>query len=229
MAKIKFTAVVADMRGKLAGSVFSKNRGGAYVRTKVTPVNPNTTAQATVREIFTNLAQAFRNLTPEQITAWNAAVDNFKGTDIFGDIKRPSGINLFQRLNLNLVNAGIAMIFNPPLPSEVATMNIASVAFDTGDGTCNVTFSEANVPADHTLIISGFKPLSPGVNFTSKEGSKLTKADAGVVAPANIYASYVAKYGVPAAGTKIVLTAKTVNNLTGLTSGVSKVSCLVSA
>ena len=42
MAKILTTAIVADIRNKLNGSVFSKNRYGAYVRTKVTPVNPQT-------------------------------------------------------------------------------------------------------------------------------------------------------------------------------------------
>ena len=42
MAKIKMTAIVADMRNKLNGSVFSRNRGGAYIRTKVTPINPQT-------------------------------------------------------------------------------------------------------------------------------------------------------------------------------------------
>ena len=49
MAKILMTAIVADIRNKLNGSVFSKNRYGAYVRTKVTPVNPQSTAQQNTR------------------------------------------------------------------------------------------------------------------------------------------------------------------------------------
>jgi hypothetical protein len=52
MAKIKFGMMMTDARGKLGGHVFSKNRSGAYVRTKVTPVNGQTTAQTGVRAIF---------------------------------------------------------------------------------------------------------------------------------------------------------------------------------
>ena len=63
MAKIKLSAIVSEMRGKLNGSVFSKNRGGAYIRTKVTPVNPQSLAQGLVRATLTNLSQAWRGLT----------------------------------------------------------------------------------------------------------------------------------------------------------------------
>ena len=44
MAKIKFGMMMTDASGKLGGQVFSKNRGGSYVRTKVTPTNPQTAA-----------------------------------------------------------------------------------------------------------------------------------------------------------------------------------------
>ena len=38
--KIKFGSEVVDGRGKIGGHVYSKNKGGAYKRTKVTPSNP---------------------------------------------------------------------------------------------------------------------------------------------------------------------------------------------
>jgi len=46
--KMKFGAIVVDGRGKIGGHVASKNRGGAYLRTKVTPSNPQTGYQAAV-------------------------------------------------------------------------------------------------------------------------------------------------------------------------------------
>ena len=67
MAKIKMTAIVADMRNKLNGSVFSRNRGGAYIRTKVTPINPQTAAQVQARSLLTSLSQGFRSLSQAQI------------------------------------------------------------------------------------------------------------------------------------------------------------------
>src|SRR4051812_170938 len=83
--KVKFGSLVVDGRGKIGGHVLSKNRGGAYMRTKVTPINPQTADQSTVRGTLTSLSQSWRALTQNQITAWNNAVQNFQSTDIFGD------------------------------------------------------------------------------------------------------------------------------------------------
>jgi len=85
--KIKFGALVVDGRGKIGGHVASKNRGGAYLRTKVTPVNPQTSFQNAVRNRLTAFAQAWRGLAASQRAAWNSSVSDFSKTDIFGDIK----------------------------------------------------------------------------------------------------------------------------------------------
>lgn len=92
--KTKFGAIIVDGRGKIGGHVASKNRGGAYLRTKVTPANAQTSAQNQVRNLFTSLTQGWRGLTQAQRDAWNAAVLDYSRTDIFGDIRNPSGINL---------------------------------------------------------------------------------------------------------------------------------------
>lgn len=56
--KIKWGMMMTDGRGKLGGQVASKNRAGAYVRTKVTPVNPRTTQQQAIRTLFGSIASA---------------------------------------------------------------------------------------------------------------------------------------------------------------------------
>ena len=78
MAKIKFGMMMTDARGKLGGQVFSKNRSGAYVRTKVTPVNPRTAAQPLSRSILGTLSASWSGLTEVQRRSWNAAVDDWQ-------------------------------------------------------------------------------------------------------------------------------------------------------
>jgi hypothetical protein len=46
--KMKFGAIVTEGRGKIGGHVASKNKSGAYLRTKVTPVNRQSVAQSNV-------------------------------------------------------------------------------------------------------------------------------------------------------------------------------------
>ena len=119
---MKFGAIVTDGRGKIGGHVASKNRGGAYLRTKVTPVNGQTTAQTSIRNRFTNLSQGWRGLTADERNAWNAAVADYARTDIFGDLHQPTGFNLYQRLNNNLVTIGEASISTPPLPRQLVKL-----------------------------------------------------------------------------------------------------------
>ena len=54
--KIKYSALVMGVSGKLNGSVGATNKGGAYLRNKGVVSNPNTPAQAAVRSRFGSLS-----------------------------------------------------------------------------------------------------------------------------------------------------------------------------
>jgi hypothetical protein len=93
--KIKFSGIgVVDGRGKLNGTVFSRNRSGAIARVKVTPINPNTAAQAAARSLLASLSQGWRGLSQAAILQWNNAVSDYQTTDVFGDLRTPTGKNL---------------------------------------------------------------------------------------------------------------------------------------
>jgi len=215
MAKVKFTAIVADMRGKLNGSVFSKNRGGAYVRTKVTPSNPSTSFQVAVRDRMAAFAQAFRSLTASQINAWNSAVSSFTKTDIFGDIKNPSGINLYVKLNAGLDRVGVADISVPPLPASVESVLTGSAVADESAQSVTVTFTPTPVPADTAFVIRATKQVSPGRSFLKNLLTDIQVVDAAGTSPVVITTNYLAKYGALVLGQKIGFEIVPVNKLTG--------------
>lgn len=219
--------MMTDARGKLGGHVFSKNRAGAYTRTKVTPVNPQSSYQVTVRNSFTTFAQNFRALTSAQILAWNTAVANFVGTDIFGDSKTPSGINLYTKLNLNLANAGQSAITSPPLPTGADPVVITGVTADVSSSLFTIASAAAAVPTGHTLIIEATPLVSPGKAFVKSEFRVITTAAAAATFPITAGASWIAKFGSLVAGQKVFCRVKTVNNTTGEASGYSQVSTIV--
>ena len=213
MAKVKFTAFMADARGKLNGSVFSKNRGGSYVRTKVTPSNPQTVAQTNVRQRLASFSAAFRALTAAQILAWNNAVSDFLGTNVFGDTTTPSGLQLFVKLNSNLANAGVAQISDPPSPVglSVLTSTIASLT------NAAFTLSLSAATADEQYIIEATAPVSPGRLFVKNEFRVITTTvGTGAAIPAqNIFAAYSAKFGAPVTGQRVAVRVKLINKNTG--------------
>jgi len=216
--KIKWGALVTDGRNKIGGHVASKNRAGNYLRTKVTPVNPQTTAQTTVRNRLAGLSAGWRGLTAAQRASWNAAVSDFAKTDIFGDLKVPTGFNLYQRLNNNLLTCGQSSITTPP--EVVAVDAFTSLSLAAEDGTVaealDLTFAPA-IDAAMDVKLFATPPLSAGKNFVKSEYRLidiLTSADSSAV---DILSAYQAVFGsTGSAGQKIFVKVVQVENSTGI-------------
>lgn len=216
--KAKFGAMMVDGSGKLGGHVWAKNRGGNYVRTKTTPLNPQTTSQTTVRNTFTGNSQAWRGLTDAERAAWTSATANFKGTDQFGDVRSLSGSQLYMRINNNLVNVGAAVLSVPPVPTAVTPLSSIALAFSSTASTSTITFAPTPIPTGYKLILEGTAPTSAGVSFVKNKFRKIIVVAAAGASPENWYAAYVAKFGTAAIGQRITVRGKYIDTTTGLTS-----------
>lgn len=215
MAKILTTAIVADIRNKLNGSVFSKNRYGSYVRTKVTPVNPRTTQQQNFRNRLATNSQAWRGLTEEQRQAWNAAAVNFPVTDIFGNIKLLSGNALFVRLNNNLLNIGQPTIATPPDPAEIPALALTLLVAKSGTPELKVTTVPGTIPTGFKMLVRATPNIAPGRSFVKNQFRNLTSIAAATAGPHDILSAYAARFGNPQEGQKIFLQCYFVNMATG--------------
>lgn len=218
MAKVKFSALISEMRNKLNGSVFSRNRGGAYLRNKVTPLNPQTAAQVEARSLLATFSQAWRSLTQAQRDAWNSAVSNWTTTDVFGDSVKPTGATLFIRLNINIANAGGTTITSPPSPVGVASLVTLSVLASEVSGQVQITFAEDTVPADEALVLEATPNLSPGISNANSQFRVIGRLDEGDTSPFVATSIYTAKFGALSGGQKLFVRAKFISTLTGETS-----------
>ena len=227
--KAKFGAIVVDGRGKAGGHVLSKNRGGSYMRTKVTPSNPRTTAQSSVRSRLTTYAQGFRALTAAQILSWNNAVADYKSTDIFGDIKNPSGINLYTKLNSNLVEGGQSPITAPPLPSNVVIPSTLTLTGAAGTPALSLAFATSPVATGMVWIVRATAQLSPGISASAGRFRNITTIAAAATTPANILAAYNTKFGTLVAGRKVFIQVIGMNITTGQKSASVVTSAVIAA
>lgn len=201
MAKVKFGMMMVDASGKLGGQVFSKNRSGSYVRTKVTPSNPQSFAQQEIRAILGAISASWSGLTALQRASWNGAVDAWKKTDIFGDLKNPTGKNLFTALNINLENSGQAQILVAPDKVEVEYMGVLSAVFVLAD--TELGFTVTNVPTTGECIVSATPPLSQGTSFYKGKYRQIAVTEASGITSIDLFNQYVAKFGTPAVGANI--------------------------
>lgn len=227
--KIKFGSLVVDGRGKIGGHVATKNRGGAVLRTKVTPSNAQSASQSGIRNRFTGLAQAWRGLSQADRDAWNAAVPSFSRTDIFGDLRNPSGANLYQRVNNNLLSIGETALSVPPLPSEVQAVVASALSAAVGTPAMSLTFAPA-IDADTKVQVWATAPLSAGKQFVKSEYRRIGTLAHADTSPKNILSLYVAKFGnTGAIGQKIFVKIIPTNLNTGQTGSASVVSVITVA
>jgi hypothetical protein len=108
--------------GKLGALVASRNRGGQYLRARVTPVNPSTSFQQAVRNAFRTLVSLWQTgITQVQRDAWTTYGDNVTVTDTLGDQRNRTGQNWYIGNNTARLQASLARI------------DAAPTVYDTGD------------------------------------------------------------------------------------------------
>lgn len=119
LSAIFVSSVFSEIRGSVGGSTYSRVRGGAIVRNRTKPINPNTPNQALVRSRVGALASAFSSLTPEQITAWAQFAQTYPAKNSVGEEYIPTGKQVFFLCNLNLLSIGLPQISVPPYETAI--------------------------------------------------------------------------------------------------------------
>lgn len=206
--KIKWGALVVDGRGKLGGHVAAQNRGGSYLRTKVTPSNPQSTFQTGVRNLFGSISAGWSDLTAEQRNAWNNAVDSWKKTNIFGDLKIPSGKALYQRLNQQAQVVGYSALTTPPVKEDLPPSNVTAVTIDTTEEEITATGIYNGSAATVQVFSSGV--VSAGTNFVKNLMRMVSHSNGATYSSEITYTDYVARFGTPSPGEKIFIGFKVV-------------------
>ena len=212
MAKVKYGGGIQDLRGSIAGQVHSRNTAGNYIRQKVSPVQPRTSRQLKVRELFTSFSRRFsQGLTDAQQEAWRQAAASNPVRDVFGDSITLTGINLYTRLNSLRALMGLEPLDEPPPVVQVGAPELTSVVANPVDAILNISFSPSPVPADTYMFIWATEPLNPGVAFVAHKLRLLTILPPGTTSPAELFPAYLERVGNLVNGKRIYLAAEFVH------------------
>jgi hypothetical protein len=227
MAKIQFGSIVNGMSGKLSGDVYSHNGSTSYVRKKGKVTNPKTSSQTSVRNRFTGLSQGWKGITANQRAAWNASTANFTKKGAFGVTKVPSGAQLYQKLNNNLLNIGGSAISDVPQPASVAAFSSLAVTATAGTPTLSATFSPA-IPASVKVLVFATAPQSAGKSYIKNLFRQIGILASTDTSPKNLLSLYTAKFGsVGVAGQQIFIKLVPVATASGQQGAVIQASCII--
>lgn len=170
MALIKFGGGVADARGSVGGTVFSRNRFGAYTRNRTIPVNPGTSPQTKIRSIMSVCRNAwFSTLTAAQRTAWDTYAAGVAMTNRIGEVIHLTGWNHFVRSASSLLYADESIVAAGPtdlsLPEQDETI---AVTPSEATGLLSIAYDDTQTWCDedgaHMLIFVS-RGKNPTVNF----------------------------------------------------------------
>lgn len=206
MAKIKWGMIVVDGRGKLGGHVFSKNKSGSIIRTKVTPANPRTAAQQLVRSVLGSISAGWSALSAAAIAAWNASSADWARTNEFGDPVTLSGKSLYQALNQNLLLVGGSALTLPPAKQDMPTDVLTAAAVNTTAS--SLTLTGANTTAQFYIVVEATPIVPEGMSNVTTKYRKVYHSLASTYVAADAYAALVDKFGAPTVGGKMFVRIK---------------------
>jgi hypothetical protein len=123
-----------QVSGSIGGTTYSRNRYGAYKRSRSVPVNPNSDTQVQVRNALKDLAIRWQNiLTQAQRDAWDLYASLVPWVNKLGQSVYLTGLNMYIRSNAPRVRNAIAAVDAAP-----TTFNLAAA-----DTELSCTASEA--------------------------------------------------------------------------------------
>ena len=216
--KANFGSIVVAGRGAIGEKVASRNAYGDFFRARVTPVDNPNAYKTTVRTYFKEASQAWRLLSQAQRDLWNRAVGDFLFTDVFANVKKPSGFNLFVSLCMNRRMSGRANLTTPPQPKNVHPVLITSLFADFSSRVINVTFSK-NLNAGQALLVYATPAFSAGISSYYGRWGFIHVLDAYGSLTRSYSSLYIARFGaMPSAGFKIQFKVVTIDRATGLVS-----------
>ena len=148
---VKLGHIIAEARGSTGGTVFSRNRAGAYTRNRTKPVDPGSAKQNTQRSQMSASVAAWRALTAAQRDLFNAKALVTSFTNRLGESFHPTGMNLFVRGHQLLLACGRVGVTDPPV-TPVLDDKASNVTYDVVDG-FEVNTTIADWQADSNLLV----------------------------------------------------------------------------
>lgn len=214
MALIATGSVVSDIRGSIAGTTYSRNKGGLYARARVAPINRNTPAQTFVRNNFAANAKLWSGtFTASERAAWTAFAAANPLVNILGASIIVSGLAMSQKLNQVLSQIGAAFITDPPPDLSVPALATVTGADVSVGGPVEFETTAQAVVAGAKYYVFATTPLAAGKSPQSSQFRFIAaKAAVAAAVTVDISAEYEAIFPtVLAAGLVVGLLIATVN------------------
>jgi hypothetical protein len=167
-----------DMKGKLGGMVFTRNKAGKVVRALVKPTDAKTPQQQSVRARFSNAAASYHSLTAAQLSGWGQfASTNFvpkksKSTVSFSGYQAFTSCN--QLLACSKAATGTFAITTPPATTTWSATVAQNMTAPTAGFNSSISKSDASAiiqSLSSVAYVAATRVLTITLNFSQTTGA----------------------------------------------------------
>jgi len=215
MAKVVYGPIVSDARKKIGGVVATKGHAGNFMRKKVSPIQPRTSAQRNVRSSFSAISKLWAGGLSGNVSGWNTLAKATPKKDRFGASVTMTGLQLFQSLSRNRATLGLSPVITPPADLIATSPGALTYTASAGGPTLTVTETNLSLTTEYSVVSAG-PQQSPGRMYMGKNFRYLYKqVGSGSALTNDIEALYVQKFGALILGKQIPIQVKHIVTATG--------------
>lgn len=210
--------LAAALSGSVGGTVFSRNRGGAYVRNRSIPVDPNTSFQIAVRAALAAQSQNWADRSDAERNAWESWALQNPVTNALGNAIRLSGHQAYVQINSRLDLVDVSTIDVPPIENAPTGLDSLIVDGDIGVGDVDIVFTATPLAANVAIWLQAAVVNSPGITYVRNLIRFLGISTLAQASPMDIQTEVEDRFGTLIVGQTLHVRAGTFDTTTGLLS-----------
>ena len=195
--KCKPSIAFDAMSGSAREVTAARTSSGTYLRNRSHGCASRTPQQAEVRRIFRQLSTSWRQLTAQQIMAWNTVAETQSGRHVLGQAARITGANLYQRLNFWVVRCGGTPLSTPPELKGVVAPPRASLTVT--DTMVQLSVLDSVRQSGLKLVLMATAPQGRGITTSAGRGAIIYGPADPSAGNIDLTSDYTARYGAPSA------------------------------
>jgi hypothetical protein len=188
-------------RGRQGSTIYSQTRHGNVAREYVPPANPRSEQQQAHRNNVRAVTARWGTLSAEQQAAWCAATPKRYFINKAGRRVRLDGYHHFVSLNVRRADLGLPQFDLPPAEPVFSTNPVEELVAAFTGGVLSLKLRVSSLPTQY-ILVCGDAPVGSGVRYVH-HFPFLGFLPAPKDGWSDITELYVARYGVPKAGTAI--------------------------
>lgn len=214
-ARIKYTALVDNIRGSIQGTTFQRNAYGYTIKGKPNMVNPNTHSQRSRKTQFSKATQEWKNLTDGERAAWDTYAATFPVPTRSNPDSYLNGFNAFVRWTGVAQLAGGATTLTDPTGDQGTVLSDFGEIRNTA-GVLSFLLDAVTTEGPWRVCLFISRPLSPTQRYVKSWTRFIRSGTEAAMADIDITSQYTAVYGaVPAAGDLVGMRLTFINTTNG--------------